>query len=39
MVLGVLDNKVKEEEEANAEVSHWLGGCVEIEVNIATQRR
>lgn len=38
MVLGVLDNKVKEEE-ANAEVSHWLVGCVEIEVNIATQRR
>lgn len=33
MVLGVLDNKARDEE-ANAEVRHWLVGCVENEVTV-----
>lgn len=33
MVLGALENKARKEE-TNAEVRHWLVGCVEIEVNL-----
>lgn len=33
MILGVLDNKAGEEE-ASAEVRHWLVGRVENEVNV-----
>lgn len=33
MILGVLDNKAREEE-ANAKVRHWLVGRVENEVNV-----
>lgn len=33
MILGVLDKKAREEE-ANAEVRHWLVGRVEIEVSV-----
>lgn len=34
MILGVLDNKAGGEEEANAEVRHWLVGRVGNEVNV-----